>query len=33
MRTKSDVIAQLIDPGIIAVVRAQSREQVLPLTR
>jgi 2-dehydro-3-deoxyphosphogluconate aldolase/(4S)-4-hydroxy-2-oxoglutarate aldolase len=33
MRTKSDVIAQLIDPGIIAVVRAQSREQVLPLTQ
>jgi len=32
MRTKSDVIAQLIDPGIIAVVRAQSSEQILPLS-
>ena len=32
MRTKSNVIAQLIDPGIIAVVRAQSSEQILPLS-
>ena len=32
MRTKAEVTAQLIDPGIIAVVRAQSGEQVLPLS-
>jgi 2-dehydro-3-deoxyphosphogluconate aldolase/(4S)-4-hydroxy-2-oxoglutarate aldolase len=32
MRDKSEVIAALSDPGIIAVVRAQSREQVLPLS-
>ena len=32
MRTKAEVIAQLLDPGIIAVVRAQSREQILPLS-
>ena len=32
MRKKDDVIAKLIDPGIIAVVRAQSREQVLALS-
>ena len=32
MRTKGEVIAQLIDPGIIAVVRAQSSEQILPLS-
>ena len=32
MRDKAQVIANLIDPGIIAVVRAQSREQVLPLS-
>ena len=31
-RTKAEVIAQLIDTGIIAVVRAQSGEQVLPLS-
>ncbi len=32
MRDKSEVIAALSDPGIIAVVRAQSRGQVLPLS-
>ena len=32
MRTKVEVIAQLINPGIIAVVRAQSSEQILPLS-
>ena len=32
MRKKDDVIEKLIDPGIIAVVRAQSRAQVLPLS-
>ena len=32
MQTKAEVIAQLIDPGIIAVVRAQSSEQILPLS-
>ena len=32
MRTKAEVIARLIDPGIIAVVRAQSSEQILPLS-
>ncbi len=32
MRNKDEVIAKLIDPGIIAVVRAQSRAQVLPLS-
>ena len=32
MRTKGEVIAQLIDPGIIAVVRAQSSKQILPLS-
>ena len=32
MRTKAEVIAQLIDPGIIAVVRAQTSEQILPLS-
>ena len=32
MRKKDNVIAKLIDPGIIAVVRAQSREQVLALS-
>ena len=32
MRTKAEVIAQLIDPGIIAVVRAQSSKQILPLS-
>jgi 2-dehydro-3-deoxyphosphogluconate aldolase/(4S)-4-hydroxy-2-oxoglutarate aldolase len=29
---KSEIIARLVDPGIIAVVRAKSAEQVLPLT-
>ncbi len=33
MRDKSEVIAALSDPGIIAVVRAQSRGQVLPLSK
>ena len=32
MPTKSDIIQRLINPGIIAVVRAQSRDQVLPLS-
>ena len=32
MRTKSDIIMRLTDPGIIAVVRAQKTEQVLPLS-
>ena len=32
MRTKAEVISQLIDPGIIAVVRAQSSEQIIPLS-
>jgi 2-dehydro-3-deoxyphosphogluconate aldolase/(4S)-4-hydroxy-2-oxoglutarate aldolase len=32
MRTKSDIILRLTDPGIIAVVRAQKMEQVLPLS-
>ncbi|MEW6302418.1 MAG: bifunctional 4-hydroxy-2-oxoglutarate aldolase/2-dehydro-3-deoxy-phosphogluconate aldolase [Verrucomicrobiota bacterium] len=32
MRSKSEIIAQLTNPGIIAVVRAEKREQVLPLT-
>lgn len=31
MRTRSEVIASLTNPGIIAVVRAQKPEQVLPL--
>ena len=31
MRNKSDIISLLIDPGIIAVVRAQQAAQVLPL--
>ena len=33
MRSRSDVITLLTEPGIIAVVRAQRREQVLPLSR
>lgn len=33
MRSKQEVIQALIEPGVIAVVRAQSREQVLPLSR
>jgi 2-dehydro-3-deoxyphosphogluconate aldolase/(4S)-4-hydroxy-2-oxoglutarate aldolase len=32
MRTKSQIISKLLDPGIIVVVRLQSTEQVLPLT-
>ncbi len=32
MRTRNDILAKLTDPGIIAVVRAQRREQVIPLT-
>jgi 2-dehydro-3-deoxyphosphogluconate aldolase/(4S)-4-hydroxy-2-oxoglutarate aldolase len=32
MRSKSEIISQLLDPGIIAVVRAKSAEQVIPLT-
>src|ERR1039457_2175372 len=32
MRNKSDIISLLIDPGIIAVVRAQQAAQVLPLS-
>ena len=31
MRTKSDIISLLTDPGIIAVVRAQQPAQILPL--
>jgi 2-dehydro-3-deoxyphosphogluconate aldolase/(4S)-4-hydroxy-2-oxoglutarate aldolase len=32
MRTKAEIIARLLDPGVIAVVRAPSQEQVLPLS-
>jgi len=32
MRSKSDILALLTNPGIIAVVRAQQSEQVLPLS-
>lgn len=32
MRTRNDILAKLVDPGIIAVVRAQRRDQVIPLT-
>lgn len=32
MRTRDEILQALTDPGIIAVVRAQSREQVVPLT-
>ena len=32
MRTKGEIITQLIDPGIIAVVRAPSSKQILPLS-
>jgi 2-dehydro-3-deoxyphosphogluconate aldolase/(4S)-4-hydroxy-2-oxoglutarate aldolase len=32
MRTKIEIISLLKDPGIIAVVRAQKQEQVIPLT-
>src|SRR5688572_21498752 len=33
MRSREEVIQALIEPGVIAVVRAQSRGQVLPLSR
>lgn len=32
MRTKAEIISSLTNPGIIAVVRAQKEEQVLPLS-
>src|ERR1041384_6815951 len=32
MRSKAEIISLLTDPGIIAVVRAQSAAQVLPLS-
>ncbi len=32
MRSKSEIISSLINPGIIAVVRAQKAEQVIPLS-
>ena len=32
MRSKSEIVSRLLDPGIIAVVRAQKAEQVLPLS-
>ena len=32
MRARDEILRALTDPGVIAVVRAQSREQVLPLT-
>ena len=32
MRTKEQILAMLENPGVIAVVRAKSGEQVLPLT-
>jgi len=32
MRTRNDILAKLTNPGIIAIVRAQKREQVLPAT-
>src|SRR5438046_9508954 len=32
MRSKSEIISLLTDPGIIAVVRAQKTDQVLPLS-
>jgi 2-dehydro-3-deoxyphosphogluconate aldolase / (4S)-4-hydroxy-2-oxoglutarate aldolase len=32
MRTKANIISQLTNPGVIAVVRAKKAEQVLPLT-
>lgn len=32
MRTKSEIISTLLNPGIIAVVRAKSPEQVIPLS-
>lgn len=33
MRNRSEVISLLTNPGVVAVVRAQSRDQVLPLSR
>lgn len=33
MRTKSQIIEQLLDPGIIAVVRAKRADQVVPLAK
>ncbi len=33
MRSRQDIIEALLEPGVIAVVRAQKREQVLPLSR
>ena len=32
MRTRAEIVSALQNPGVIAVVRAKSREQVLPLT-
>jgi len=32
MRSKADIISQLTNPGVIAVVRAQKKEQVIPLS-
>ena len=32
MRTKAEIVSRLLDPGVIAVVRAQKQEQVLPLS-
>ncbi|HEX4341942.1 MAG TPA: bifunctional 4-hydroxy-2-oxoglutarate aldolase/2-dehydro-3-deoxy-phosphogluconate aldolase [Verrucomicrobiae bacterium] len=32
MRSKQEIISQLMDPGVIAVVRAQKAEQVIPLS-
>lgn len=32
-RTKADIIADLLDPGLVAVVRARSAEQVVPLAQ
>src|SRR5437660_10844356 len=32
MRTKSQIISALIDPGIIAVVRAKRADQIIPLS-
>src|SRR2546423_3852985 len=31
-RTKADIITALTNPGIIAVIRAQNREQIIPLS-
>jgi len=32
MRSKAEIISQLTNPGVIAVVRAQKKEQVIPLS-